>query len=127
MLFRSGSVSPVRADFTDLHATLVDVAGGAVPANIDGRSFLPALTGHGTVPPKPFQVWYSPDRNQKAVLEGKWKAVWMNDSTWLFDLDRDPGERTDLRASEPAVAARLDAIRRAEDRRVTHPKPPGAK
>ena len=101
-----------------------------VPWTAHAKSFsstLPLHDGHGTVPPKPFQVWYSPDRNQKAVLEGKWKAVWMNDSTWLFDLDRDPGERTDLRASEPAVAARLDAIRRAEDRRVTHPKPPGAK
>jgi Sulfatase len=38
-----------------------------------------------------------------------------------LDIERDPGERTDRRASEPAVAARLDSIRVREDQRVAHP------
>ncbi|MDQ8169860.1 MAG: sulfatase, partial [Gemmatimonadota bacterium] len=70
------------------------------------------------------QVWFSPDRNQAAVLEGRWKGVWMRDTLRVFDLAADPGERNDLAAREPMVAARLDAIRRREDRRVTHPLPP---
>ena len=118
---RAGSTSAARVDFTDLHATLVEAAGAEVPRGITGRSFLPLLTGNGSFTARPYQVWYSPDRDQAAVLEGRWKGVWMRDTLRLFDLDRDPGERTDLAAQEPAVAARLDAIRRAEDRRVVHP------
>ncbi|MBL8996903.1 MAG: sulfatase-like hydrolase/transferase [Gemmatimonadetes bacterium] len=118
---KSGSVSNIRVDFTDLHATLVEAAGRPAPDGIDGRSFLPALTGRGTLALRPHQVWYSPDRDQSAVLEWPWKGVWMRDTLRLFHLGRDAGERTDLAAREPRIAARLDSIRRAEDRRVTHP------
>ena len=122
---RAGSTSSVRVDFTDLHATLVEAARGTAPEGIDGRSFLPALTGRGSFSLRPYQVWYSPDRDQSAVLEGRWKAVWMRDTLQLFDLTRDPGETTDLAAREPAVASRLDSLRRREDRRVVHPKERG--
>lgn len=121
---RAGSSSAARVDFTDLHATLVEASGQPAPAEITGRSFLPVLTGRGTHRPQPYQVWYSPDRRQSAVLEGKWKAVWMRDTLALFDLSRDPGEQQDLAAKEPAISARLDSIRRAEDRRVQHPAKP---
>jgi arylsulfatase A-like enzyme len=117
----AGSASAVRVDFTDLHATLVEAAGRTPPRDISGRSFLPAVTGTGTLSLRPYQVWYSPDRTQSAVLEGAWKAVWMRDTMQLFNLQADPGERTDRVSSQPAVAARLDAIRRTEDRRRTHP------
>ena len=121
--------SAVRADFTDLHATLVEIAGLTAPTEIDGRPFLSSLmgtaaTGAALAAARPYQVWFSPDRNQAAVLEGRWKGVWMRDTLRVFDLAADPGERNDLAAREPMVAARLDAIRRREDRRVTHPLPP---
>ncbi len=124
---RAGSVSAVRADFADLHATLTDVAGLATPAEIDGRSFRGQLDGTARAASsgaRPYHVWFSPDRDQAAVLEGRWKGVWMRDTLRLFDLATDPAERTDLAAREPAVAARLDALRRQEDRRVPHPAPP---
>jgi hypothetical protein len=69
-------------------------------------------------------VWYSPDRRQSAVLEGRYKAVWMSDTLRLFDLERDPGEQRDLSATAPRIAARLDSLRRLEDRRVVHPREP---
>jgi arylsulfatase A-like enzyme len=121
---RAGATSALPLDFTDLHATLAEVASGAAPAEIDGRSFLPALTGRGTVALRPYQVWYSPDRRQSAVLEGRWKAVWMRDTMRLFDLTSDPGEAVDRVAQEPLVAARLDSLRRHEDGRVEHPARP---
>lgn len=122
---RPGSVTSIQVDFADLHATLVAASGLRPPGEISGRSFLPALTGTGSFALRPYQVWYSPDRRQAAVLEGRWKAVWQRDTMRVFHLDRDPGERMDLRAREPAVAARLDSLRRVEDRRVVHPRPPG--
>ncbi len=119
---KPGGESAIRVDFTDLHATLVEASGQRPPVGIDGRSFLPALTGSGTLQLRPYQVWYSPDRNQSAVLEGRWKGVWMRDTLSLFDLQSDPGERLDLRSRQPAIAARLDSIRRLEDKRISHPK-----
>jgi arylsulfatase A-like enzyme len=121
---RAGSETAIQVDLADLHATLVEAAGRPAPAEIDGRSFLPALTGRGTLALRPYQVWYSPDRNQSAVLEGRWKGVWMRDTLQLFDLRTDPGEQVDLVRRQPAVAARLDSLRRAEDRRVVHPPLP---
>jgi uncharacterized sulfatase len=111
----------IRVDFTDLHATLVEAAGLPVPPEIDGRSFLPVLTGAGTPALRPYQVWYSPDRKQSAVLEGQWKAVWMRDTLRLFNLGKDPGELTDVSKSEPLIVSRLDSLRRLEDKRVVHP------
>lgn len=120
-----GRTTDARVDFTDLHATLVEVAGSRAPTEITGRSFLPLLTGRGSYTPRDVQVWYSPDRRQSAVLAGRWKAVWMLDTLRLFDVEQDPGERTDLSAREPRVVARLDSIRRAEDQRVRHPSRAG--
>lgn len=121
-----GRTTDARVDFTDLHATLVEVGGTRAPPNITGRSFLPLLTGRGTYTPREVHVWYSPDRRQSAVLSGRWKGVWMLDTLRLFDLARDPGEESDLAAREPQVVAHLDSIRRAEDRRTVHPtQPPG--
>jgi arylsulfatase A-like enzyme len=117
-----GSESRVRVDFTDLHATFVEAAGGRPPADISGRSFLPALIGKGSFALRPYQVWYSPDRNQSAVLEGRWKAVWMSDTLRVFDLESDPGELNNVAALHPAIVARLDSLRRVEDRRIAHPK-----
>lgn len=121
---RAGTESKAPVDFTDLHATIVEASGQPSPAGIDGRSFLPVLTGRGSLALRPYQVWYSPDRRQSAVLEGRYKAVWMLDTMRLFDLERDRGERDDISAREPAIAARLDSLRRLEDRRLTHPHAP---
>jgi arylsulfatase A-like enzyme len=121
---KPGTASSAVLDFTDVHATLVEAAGMKAPSEIDGRSFLSLLTGRGTFVPRPDHVWYSPDRNQWAVIAGPWKAVSMQDTLRLFNLQRDPGERADLSASQPRIVARLDSIRRAEDGRSTHPSPP---
>ncbi|MEM6691578.1 MAG: sulfatase-like hydrolase/transferase, partial [Planctomycetota bacterium] len=40
--------SRAMVQWIDVLPTLVDVAGGALPTNIDGRSFLPVLTGSST-------------------------------------------------------------------------------
>jgi arylsulfatase A-like enzyme len=120
-----GRTTNARVDFTDLHATLVDVAGERASPVITGRSFLPLLTGRGRYTPRDAQVWYSPDRRQSAVLYGQWKAVWMLDTMRVFNLARDPGEQVDMKDREPKMSARLDSIRRAEDQRVRHPPLPG--
>jgi arylsulfatase A-like enzyme len=119
-----GSTSAVRADFTDVHATIVEAAGLPAPKEIDGRSILPALVGKGVVKARDTFVWFSPDRDQSAVLFGGWKGVWMRDTLRLFNVTSDPGETKDLSALQPDVVRRLTEIRDAEDKRVVHPTPP---
>lgn len=121
---KAGGTSAVRTDFTDVHATIVEAAGLPAPKNIDGRSILPALVGKGAVAARDHYVWYSPDRNQSAVLFGGWKAVWMRDTLRLFNVTSDPGETTDLSSLQPEVVRRLTEIRDREDQRPPHPSPP---
>jgi arylsulfatase A-like enzyme len=121
---RPGSTSAVRADFTDVHATIAAAAGLPEQKGIDGRSLLPALICKGAVKTKDAFVWFSPDRNQSAVLFGGWKAVWMRDTLRLFNVTADPGETKDLAPLQPEVVQRLTAIRDSADRRGAHPEPP---
>ena len=46
----------------------------------------------------------------RAVREGKWKYVLEKDVSYLFDLDKDPAEETNLASVHPA---RLQAMDRA--------------
>lgn len=121
---KAGGTSAVRADFTDVHATVVEAAGLPAPKNIDGRSILPALVGKGAVKARDYYVWFSPDRNQSAVLFGGWKAVWMRDTLRLFNVTSDPGEMKDLSSLQPEVVRRLTEIRDREDGRGVHPVAP---
>jgi arylsulfatase A-like enzyme len=102
----------------------VDAAGLPAPKEIDGRSILPALVGKGVVKARDTFVWFSPDRDQSAVLFGGWKGVWMRDTLRLFNVTSDPGETKDLSALQPDVVRRLTEIRDGEDKRVVHPTPP---
>ena len=121
---KPGSTSAVRTDFTDVHATVVAAAGLPAPKNIDGRSILPALVGRGAVAARDYYVWFSPDRNQSAVLFGGWKAVWMGDTARLFNVTSDSGETKDLAPLQPDVVRRLTEVRDREDKRAEHPSPP---
>lgn len=49
---------------------------------------------------------------QRAIREGKWKAIWMNaprgkDDWELYDVEADPGELHDRSGAEPEVVERL--------------------
>jgi arylsulfatase A-like enzyme len=121
---KAGSTSAVRADFTDVHATVAEAAGLPAPKNIDGRSILPALVGKGVVKARDTFVWFSPDRDQSAVLFGGWKGVWMRDTLRLFNVTSDPGETKDMAQLQPEVVRRLTEIRDREDKRTQHPSPP---
>lgn len=121
---KPNTTSAVRADFTDVHATVVAVAGLKEPEGIDGRSLLPAFEGKGAVKERDYFVWFSPDRNQSAVLLGGWKGVWMRDTLHVFNITGDPGESKDLVSIQPDVARRLTEIRAKEDKRVEHPPAP---
>jgi hypothetical protein len=51
--------------------------------------------------------WRYKAQAQRAVREGDWKYLKINDNEFLFDVVVDERERANLRAREPEVFARL--------------------
>ena len=112
----------------DLAASLASLTGATVPAGACGDSFDVSGVLLGEPGARGRDHLIVQDNGQAGVFglrEGKWKLL-RHDSLQarnvtvetklantpvprfqLFDLERDPGETTDLLAAEPAVAARL--------------------
>jgi arylsulfatase A-like enzyme len=94
----------------DVMPTLAELAGGSVPAGIDGMSMTSALRGR---PQRThdFFYWEFHERGfQQAVRMGQWKAVRLkNDAPLeLYDLSSDPGEQRDLASARPDIVARIE-------------------
>ncbi len=85
----------------DLMPTVLELAGAAYPKNynghqievMDGRSFLPALSGESLAERTLFWEHFG----NRAVRDGKWKLVAAKNKAWeLYDLENDRTELTDL-------------------------------
>ena len=102
--------------FQDLMPTLADLAGAPTPAECDGLSFLPTLTGRGEQPVHEYLVWeFHGYGGQKAVRLGDWKGVLREihkggDTIELYNLADDIGEQHDLSAEHPELVARIEKI-----------------
>jgi arylsulfatase A-like enzyme len=113
----------------DLTASILAATGAAVPAGTDleGMDLMPLLSG-GAREVERTLFWRVPALKQRAVRSGDWKLVVDGPSALLFDVRHDVGERNDLAAARPDVAARLWALLRAWEQRVdaeAHDHTPG--
>ena len=96
----------------DILPTLIDLCGVAPPlkARFDGRSLAPLLEGKSTESPERQVVVQSdrvpvPRRWYNACVRGeRYKLVNGNE---LYDIRRDPGERKNVIADHPEIAARM--------------------
>lgn len=123
----AGEVSEHLGWLGDLLATCAELVGAPVPptAAEDSVSFLPALLGRAGTPRGP--VVHHSISGHFALRDGDWKLLLARGSGgWtsptepeataaeapevqLYNLRRDPGERENLAAAEPARVARLAA------------------
>jgi arylsulfatase len=119
----AGSLNAGVVHIMDVAPTLLEVAGVQVPATyegkpvqrIQGKSLVPTLQGKAEAPRGPedwlgWELWGS-----RAIRQGDWKLLWqpqpMGKADWeLFNIAKDPGERTDLAAQEPDRKRRLMAL-----------------
>jgi arylsulfatase A-like enzyme len=117
----------------DILPTIAEITGAPLPARrIDGVSILPLWRGDRDANPRQvFWLYYG--QTLTGVREGKWKLQLPHESRTyegyapgrdgipgdtgtralglaLYDLDADPGERTDVAAARPEIVARLQAI-----------------
>ena len=106
----AGKVSDQPLAGWDIFPTLAEAAGTRVPDGLDGRSMLDALRGR-RVAHEPF-YWEFHERGfQQAARLGDWKAVRLKKDgpLELYDLKKDPSERTDVAGRNPAVVKRMEA------------------
>ena len=98
----------------DVAATVLSFVPQAQASSLDGINLLPYLATtandipfDGDMKAKPERTLYWRWRSQAAVRQGKWKYLRAGTREYLFDLDRDIGEKINLITSEPATANRL--------------------
>lgn len=104
---------------TDLTATILAAAGITPPQQLDGVDLLQPEKSRSLL----WRYQHSPVR-QKAVRQGPWKLLQDAGQNLLFNLESDPGERTDLSWRHPSVVEQLQRDLAAWERGVAASRPP---
>lgn len=102
----------------DLLPTMAEIVGAPTTSPVDGVSFARLLQGGGAPATRPPLYWehHGVCAGQQAVRDGRWKLVRLGVGAStpappeLYDLEADPGERTDLASRHPAIVQRLMAV-----------------
>ncbi len=106
---RGAALGPL-VELRDVMPTLLECAGLAVPPTVEGRSLLPLIRGQD-VEWRPFlqgeHTFFG--TSWQSLTDGREKYIWWSKSgrEQLFDLVRDPQERSDL-AGSAVSAGRLE-------------------
>jgi arylsulfatase A-like enzyme len=112
----AGSKSNHISAFWDILPTFAEITGAKTPGNIDGISFLPALTGRKQLQHEYLYWEFHEQSGKEAIRMDKWKAVRVNvdkipqGSIELYDLSKDIGETNNIASSNPEVILKLDAM-----------------
>jgi arylsulfatase A-like enzyme len=107
----AGVVSTQVGITMDLSASILAAAGANLPAEarLEGINLWPLLE-KGAKPASRTLFWRVTTNglNQRAVRDGDWKLLLEGSARlMLFDVSKDPGERSDVAASNTAVVRRL--------------------
>ena len=114
---KQGESSNALVSAMDLYPTIAELTGAKVLNNIDGISLIPVIEGKTTTN-KRYLYWDT--KHQKAVRYGKWKFLKTEKvpnsklqisktpkGEFLYDLEKDPGESTNLANQYPEVMQQL--------------------
>lgn len=130
-----GAIRHQAIDVIDIAPTLAEAAGTRFPGKVGGRAEIPmagksiARTFASATAPDPRPVQYFELRANRAIRQGKWRAVavhkQMTDFTsdvWqLYDTQTDFSESTDLAKVYPAKLEELKRLWWREARRYSNP------
>lgn len=120
---KRATVSDQLISSMDILPTICKAVGIKIPENIDGMDISPVLSGDKTTILHQTLVW--DNKAQTAVRKGKWKLrtasdrakansnyemVKMEYGEYLYDLEKDPGETTNLAHEFPEILNELKLI-----------------
>jgi arylsulfatase A-like enzyme len=123
----AGGITAQLAITMDWVPTFLEAAGVAPHSDypLDGLSLLPILQSPSHSVARDL-YWRMSFRMQKAVRSGRWKWLSLEGNEFLYDLERDPRERANRAAREPARFAEMRARYEAWEQTVP-PIPPDAR
>ena len=123
----AGATSDAIVQSTDFFPTLLDLTGLSLPQqrSFDGGSFAPALRGEKLARETIF--CHFPHGSERAQIDGMKPGTWVRRGDWklirffaarddgtdlleLYNLRDDPGEKQNLAAAKPELAAELAAL-----------------
>ncbi|MBC2665407.1 arylsulfatase [Novosphingobium flavum] len=130
-----GAIRKQYVDVVDLAPTLADAARTGFPAAVSGRKEIPVAgksiraSFSSAAAPSARTKQYFELRGNRAITQGKWRAVAMHqqmadfaaDKWELFDTEADFSESTDLSAKYPARLAELKRLWWSEARKYSTP------
>ena len=107
-VIKPGSVSPQHCMTMDWSRTLLETGNGdpdpAFP--VDGVSLMPVLRDPDHTFARPM-FWRMKHRQQRALREGNWKYLKVDDHEYLFDISADERERANLARRHPERLERM--------------------
>ena len=106
-----GSVSDQVAITMDWFATLLEAAGTAPDKDHppDGINLLPMLTGRAVTRSPRTLHWRYRSNAQRAMRDGDFKYLKLQDNTYLFNVVEDPRERANLKVLRKDVFDRMES------------------
>ena len=126
----AGRVTPQVGMTMDFTASILSAAGVVLPSELrlDGMDLFPVLAGRAPVVERTiFWRSTSPAGTMRAVRMGNLKLVTDANHSFLFDVQRDPGERNDLARARQAqvrtLRQRLDEWEREVNAEATGRQP----
>jgi len=117
---RAGTTSEHVSAFWDVLPTFCEITNQKIPHNLDGLSFLNAMTQNKEQEKHEYLYWEFPEyQGQVAVRKGPWKLIWKeikkgNQKVELYNLDEDAGEKKDVSSSHPEILEEFYAIIKKE-------------
>jgi arylsulfatase A-like enzyme len=108
---KPGTVSDHVWAFWDFLPTACELAGVETPKGLDGVSIVPTLTGKGQQKTHEFLYWeFHEGGTKQAVRHGNWKAIRPapGQPLELYDVVRDPAEKSNLSKDHPQVVAKIE-------------------
>lgn len=130
-----GGVRQQEVDAIDIAPTIVDAAGARFDNVLDGQTQIP-IAGKSAVAtfananaPDPRPVQFFELRGNRAIRDGKWRAIavhrpgtdFASDPWQLFDESADFSETTDLAAKYPKKVEEMKALWWSEARKYADP------
>jgi len=114
---RAGQVINKIGVAMDIFPTFARLAAAKLPASriIDGNDIWPMLAGGARSPHEEEPIYWAYG-DQRAVRRGKWKLILnpklnfddeVDDKVFLADLEKDPGEKTNLAWTNPDIVKKL--------------------
>ena len=90
---------------------------------LDGINLLPVCTGKKKTIDRTFYWRLFQDSKEKAIRDGNWKYLLTEEGEFLFNLFNDPGEKNNLKATNPSLFQTLKQKYAAWEKTVLTPIP----